>query len=244
MASLTGKVAIVTGASRGIGRAVAERLAKEGASVVVNYVQNTDKGMEVVSAIEAAGGHALAVQADMSKLTDVRRLFRETMDRFDHLDILVSNAALFQPRPIAEVTEDEFDAAFALNCKGTFFALQEAARCITNGGRIIYISSCSTAISLPGFAVYVGTKAAGEQFSRSLAKELGARGITVNIVSPGFTETDMLPKDPEWRATGARMSTLGRLGQPEDIADVVAFLVSEQGKWITGHNVQACGGVV
>jgi 3-oxoacyl-[acyl-carrier protein] reductase len=244
MAPLTGKIAIVTGSSRGIGRAVAERLAKEGASVVVNYIQDADRAKGVVSAIEAAGARALAVQADMSQITDVRRLFGETLDHFGCLDILVNNAGRFQPHPIADVTEDEFDAAFALNAKGAFFAFQEAARRMRDGGRIINISSCSTAMSLAGFAVYVGSKAAGEQFARTLAKELGGRGITVNTVSPGFTETDMLPQDPEWRTMGAQMSPLGRLGQPEDIADVVAFLVGEQGRWITGQNLQACGGVV
>jgi 3-oxoacyl-[acyl-carrier protein] reductase len=244
MAPLTGKVAIVTGSSRGIGRAIAERLGKDGASVVVNYVRNADKSREVVSAIEAAGGRALAVRADMSQIADVRRLFQETLDHFGRLDILVNNAGLFQPHSIAEVTEDEFDAAFALNAKGAFFAFQEAARRMGDGGRIINISSCSTAMSLPGFAVYVGSKAAGEQFARALAKEIGGRSITVNTVSPGFTETDMLPQDPEWRKMGAQMSALGRLGQVDDIADVVAFLISEQGKWITGHNIQACGGVV
>jgi 3-oxoacyl-[acyl-carrier protein] reductase len=173
MAPLTGKVAIVTGSSRGIGRAVAERLGKDGASVVVNYVRNGDKSREVVSAIEAAGGRALAVRADMSQIADVRRLFQETLDHFGRLDILVNNAGLFQTHSIAEVTEDEFDAAFALNAKGAFFAFQEAARRMGDGGRIINISSCSTAMSLSGFAVYVGSKAAGEQFARALAKELG-----------------------------------------------------------------------
>ena len=212
--------------------------------MVVNYVRNADKSREVVSAIETAGGRALAVRADMSQIADVRRLFQETLDQFGRLDILVNNAGWFQPHPIAEVTEDEFDAAFALNSKGAFFAFQEAARRMGDGGRIINISSCSTAMSLPGFAVYVGSKAAGEQFARALAKELGGRSITVNTVSPGFTETDMLPQDPEWRKMGAQMSALGRLGQADDIADVVTFLISEQGKWITGHNIQACGGVV
>ena len=128
MAPLTGKVAIVTGSSRGIGRAIAERLGKDGASVVVNYVRNADRSREVVSAIETAGGRALAVRADMSQIADVRRLFQETLDQFGRLDILVNNAGWFQPHPIAEVTEDEFDAAFALNSKGAFFAFQEAAR--------------------------------------------------------------------------------------------------------------------
>jgi 3-oxoacyl-[acyl-carrier protein] reductase len=156
MAPLTGKVAIVTGSSRGIGRAVAERLGKDGASVVVNYVRNADKSREVVSAIEAVGGRALAVRADMSQIADVRRLFQETLDHFGRLDILVNNAGLFQTHSLAEVTEDEFDAAFALNAKGAFFAFQEAARRMGDGGRIINISSCSTAMSLSGFAVYVG----------------------------------------------------------------------------------------
>ena len=139
MSPLIGKVAIVTGSSRGIGRAVAERLGKDGASVVVNYVRNADKSREVVSAIQAAGGRALAVRADMSQIGDVRRLFQETLDHFGRLDILVNNAGLFQPHSIAEVTEDEFDAAFALNAKGTFFVFQEAALRIGDGGRIINI---------------------------------------------------------------------------------------------------------
>jgi 3-oxoacyl-[acyl-carrier protein] reductase len=244
MATLKGKVAIVTGSSRGIGRAIAERLGKEGASVVVNYARGADQASQVVSAIEAAGGQALAVQADMSKTADIRRLFERTLDHFGHLDILVNNAGIFRGAPVAEVVEEDFDAIFALNAKGTFFALQEAARRLEDRGRIVNISSCSTAMSFPGFAVYVGTKAAGEQFAKTLAKELGGRGITVNSVSPGYTVTDMLPRDVTWRETGAQMSAFGRLGQPADIAEVVAFLVSGQAQWITGQNVQACGGVV
>jgi 3-oxoacyl-[acyl-carrier protein] reductase len=244
MATLKGKVAIVTGSSRGIGRGIAERLGKEGASVVVNYARGADQASQVVSAIEAAGGQALAVQADMTKTADIRRLFERTLDHFGRLDILVNNAGIFRGAPVAEVAEEEFDAIFALNAKGTFFALQEAARRLEDRGRIVNISSCSTAMSFPGFAVYVGTKAAGEQFAKTLAKELGGRGITVNSVSPGYTVTDMLPQDVKWRETGAQMSAFGRLGQPADIADVVAFLVSGQAQWITGQNVQACGGVV
>ena len=244
MAKLSGKVAIVTGASRGIGRAVAERLGKDEASIVVNYVRNADKAGEVVSAIESAGGRGWAVQADMSRIADLRRLFQQTTDHFGRLDILVHGAASFLVGAISEVSEEEFDRAFALEAKGTFFALQEAARRISDGGRIIYISSCSTAMSLAGFALYVGSKAAGEQFAKTLAKELGGRGITVNSVSPGFTVTDMLPKDPEWRKMGASMSVFNRLGQPAEVADVVAFLASDEARWVTGQNIQACGGVV
>jgi 3-oxoacyl-[acyl-carrier protein] reductase len=244
MASLSGKVAIVTGASRGIGRAIAERLGTEGASVVVNYVQNAESAREVVEAIESAGSQALVVQADMSKVPDVRRLFEAAVDRFGRLDILVYNAGRFLMKPVSEVTEEEFDAMFALNTKGTFFAFQEAARRIGPGGRIINISSCSTEMMVAGASLYVGSKAAGEQFTKTLAKELGGRNITVNSVSPGFTVTDMLPKDIAWREMGAQLSAFGRLGQPAEVADVVAFLVSDQARWVTGQNIQACGGVV
>lgn len=244
MNSLSGKVVIVTGASRGIGRAIAERLGREGASVAVNFVQNTDSAQQVVAAIESGGGRGLALQADMSKVTDARRLFRQTADHFGPLDILVHSAASFPVGAISEVSEEEFDRAFALNAKGTFFALQEAARRISDRGKIIYVSSCATAMSFAGFALYAGSKAVGEQFAKTLAKELGGRGITVNSVSPGFTETDMLPKDPEWRKLGASMSAFNRLGQPAEVAEMVAFLASDEARWVTGQNIQACGGVV
>jgi 3-oxoacyl-[acyl-carrier protein] reductase len=244
MASLIGKVAIVTGASRGIGRAIAERLGNEGASIVVNYVQDARSAKAVVEAIASAGSQALAVRADMSKLPDVRHLFEATADHFGRLDILVNSAGMFMMKSLSEVTEEDFDAMFAVNAKGTFFALQEAARRIGPGGRIINISSCSTEMMFAGASLYVGSKAAGEQFTKTLAKELGGRNITVNSVSPGFTVTDMLPKDVAWREMGAQLSAFGRLGQPAEVADVVAFLVSDQAGWVTGQNIQACGGVV
>jgi 3-oxoacyl-[acyl-carrier protein] reductase len=244
MASLTAKVAIVTGASRGIGRAIAERLAQDGASVVINYSQSANKAKEVVSAIEAGGGKALAVQADMSQLADIRRLFQETIDHFGHLDILVNNASIAIYKPLAEATESDFDATFALNAKGTFCALQEAARRLSDGGRIVSISTAATIMGSPTASFYAGSKAAVEQFSKALAKEIGERGITVNVVSPGFTDTEMLAHNPQFKEMGAKMSPLGRLGQPADIADVIAFLVSEQARWITGQNIEAGGGVV
>ncbi len=198
----------------------------------------------MVAAIESGGGRGLALQADMSNMTDVRRLFRQTADHFGPLDILVHSAASFPVGAISEVSEGEFDRAFALNAKGTFFASQEAARRISDRGKIIYVSSCATAMSFAGFALYAGSKAAGEQFAKTLAKELGGRGITVNSGSPGFTETDMLPKDPEWRKLGASMSAFNRLGQPAEVAEVGAFLASDEARWVTGQNIQACGGVV
>ena len=244
MKSLQGKVAIVTGASSGIGRGIAERLARDGASVVVNYRTNPGKAKEVVASIQAHGGQAASVQADVSLVLDVRRLFQEATERFSRIDIVVSNAGKFTQTSISDVTEEEFDTMFAINAKGTFFTLQEAARKVSDGGRIIYISTGATAMSYPGAAIYKGSKAAGEQFVSTLAKELGARQITVNTISPGFTETEMLPKDESFRAAGVQMAALGRLGQTTDIANVVSFLVSEGGAWITGNNIQAGGGII
>ena len=244
MASCAGKVAIVTGASRGIGRAIAERLASDGASVVINYARSADEAQEVVKAIEEKGSKAVAVQANISQIADIRRLFQETVDRFGGLDILVNNAGVAIYKPVAEVTQEDFDKTFALNAKGTFFCLQEAVRRMADGGRIINISTGGTAMGSPGSSFYTGSKAAVEQFSKALSKEIGDHGITVNIVSPGFTDTEMLADNPQFKEMGAKMSPLGRLGQPQDIADVVAFLVSEQGRWITGQNIQAGGGVV
>jgi 3-oxoacyl-[acyl-carrier protein] reductase len=244
MASLDGKVALVTGASRGIGRAIAERLAQDGATVVVNYARNADAAKEVISAIEATGGKATAVQADVSRVEDIRRLFRETVDRFGRLDILVNNAGTAIYKPLAEATEEEFDKTFALNARGTFFAMQEAARRMAEGGRIVSLSTGGTAAGAPSASFYAGSKAAVEQFTKALAKEVGGRGITVNAVSPGFTDTDMLGANPRFKEMGAQLSPLGRLGRPEDVADVVAFLASERARWITGQNVQAGGGVV
>lgn len=244
MTSLTGKIAIVTGASRGIGRAIAERLAADGASVVINYARSADEAQEVVKAIEEKGSKAVALQANMSQIADIRRLFQETVDRFGGLDILVNNAGVAIYKPMVEATEEDFDKTFALNARGTFFCLQEAARRMTQGGRIVNISTGGTAMGSPGSSFYTGSKAAVEQFSKALSKEIGDRGITVNVVSPGFTDTEMLANNPQFKEMGTKMSPLGRLGQPQDIADVVAFLASEQGRWITGQNIQAGGGVV
>jgi len=243
MSSLQNKVAIVTGASKGIGRSIAERLAQEGAAVVVNYCKSADKAQEVVRGIEVKGGRALAIQADVSKVSDIQRLFQQIIGHFGRIDIVIANAGMFNPKSVADTTEEEFDAMVALNAKGVFFTLQEAGRHIADGGRIVYISTSATASSFPGSAVYKGSKATGEHFVQTLAHELGARQVTVNTVSPGFTETDMLPKEESVREMGTQMSPLRRLGQPVDIARVVAFLVSEEGGWITGDNIQASGGI-
>ncbi|MBC1222990.1 SDR family oxidoreductase [Nostoc sp. UCD121] len=244
MGTLAGKVAIVTGASRGIGQAIAERLAQDGASVVVNYVHSSGKAKEVITGIEARGGQALALQADMSQVNDIRHLFQATVDHFGHLDILVNNAGLAIYKPVVELTEEEFDTTFTLNARGTFFALQEAARRMADNGRIVSISTGGTVSASPTASIYAGSKAAVEQFTKALAKEIGGRGITVNAVSPGFTDTEMLANNPQMKEKGVKMSPLGRLGQPADIADVVAFLVSEEARWLTGQNIQAGGGAI
>lgn len=243
MAKLNGKVALVTGASRGIGRGIAERLAKDGANIVVNYTRNADEAKKVVAGIEALGTKAVAVQADVGKVSDVRRLFQETDKAFGRLDILINNAGIFWAKPMADVTEDEYDQIFAINTKGQFFAMQEAAKRMADGGRIVNISTGATQLAFPGISAYGGTKSALEFFTKVAARELGQRKITVNTVSPGYTETDMLT-DPNFRTIGIEASPLKRLGTPKDIADVVAFIVSEEAGWITGDTIQAGGGVV
>lgn len=244
MSSLKGKVAIVTGSSRGIGRAIAQRLGKDGANVVVTYVGNRDKAQEVVSAIEASGSKAIALQVDMRNIAEIRNLFQKTLEYFGKLDILVNNAAgknVF--KLTAEMTEDEYDTMFDIT-KGVYFALQEAARHMADGGRIVSLSTSGTVMAIPTGGAYAGCKAAIEQFSMGLAKELGARGITVNTVSPGVTETDGLVLNQEQVNQLIAQTPLGRLGKPEDVANAVALLVSDDAHWVTGQGLRANGGIV
>jgi len=244
--NLQGKVAVVTGASRGIGRAVALRLARDGAAVVVNFAGSTEAAQQVVAEIEGRGGRAVAVQADVGQSADVARLFDAAFEHLGRLDILVNNAGVFFTKPLAEVTEAEFDRIFAVNVKGTFLCCQQAARRMADGGRIVNFSSSTTALMLPRYSAYVATKGAVEQLSHVLAKELGARGITVNVVSPGPTDTELFSSDKteEEKQRFAQMAALARLGQPEDIADVVAFLASDAARWVTGQNLRANGGLI
>ena len=240
------KVALVTGASRGIGRAIAVRLGETGASVVVNYSGSQDAAHETVAAVEKAGGRAIAVQADVAKFADVERLWDETFQKFGRLDILVNNAGVMFNKLLADVTEEEFDWIFAVNVKGTFFTCQQAAKRLADGGRIINFSSSTTALMLPTYGAYVATKGAVEQMSHVLAKELGSRGITVNVISPGPTDTELFSqgKTEQDKQRFVQMAALGRLGQPADIADVVALLVSDKAGWITGQNIRANGGMI
>ena len=246
MNTLKGKVAVITGASRGIGRATAERLAQDGATVVINYATSAEEANTVVKGIETQGGKALAVQADVAKLEDIRRLFRETIRHLNRLDILVANAGYSCFKPLEEITEEDFDRTYTLNAKGTYFCLQEALRHMADGGRIVCVSTIGTVLNVPGGTCYFGSKAAVEQFCRTLAKEVAPRGITVNVVSPGFTETQMLFANmtPDACRDLIGMTPLHRLGQPEEIAEVMAFLVSEQGRWVTRQNIAADGGII
>ena len=249
MKHLDGRVALVTGASRGIGRAIALRLASDGAQVVVNYLNDADAAHASVADIVAAGGRALAVQADIASIEDIRRLFETGVEHFGHLDILVANAGYAVFKPLSEITEQDFDRTYAVNARGTFFCIQEALRHLGDGGRIVCISTIGTLLNLPGGACYFGAKAAVEQFCRVAAREVAARGITINTVSPGFIDTDMLrgmldPTDAGAATALVDMAPLARLGEGRDIAGVVSFLVGPDGAWMTRQNLAVDGGIV
>lgn len=246
MANLTGKVAIVTGSSRGIGRALAERLGRDGASVVVTYAGNQAKAEAVVSTIKANGSDAISVQCDLSKLDDIRTLFQKTLSHFRQLDILViSGGAPRLTKPIAETTEAEFDSVFTFNAKGNFFALQEAAKHMADNGRIVTFSTPYTVQPQPNLSVIAGSKAAIEAFTFALAKEVGARGIRVNAIMPGPTTTDSFSSmvSAEEQEQLKQMAPLQRLAEAEDIANAVAFLVSDDAAYVTGHVLHATGGL-
>ena len=242
---LKGKTALVTGASRGIGRTIAERLAKSGASVAVNYANNSDEAQKTVAEIKAAGGNAFAIQADVGRVPEIVRMFDETIAHFGRLDILVNNAGVMFIKSLTATTEADFDRIFDINVKGTYFACQQAAKRLADGGRIINLSSSTTARLLPNYSAYVATKGAVEQMTRSFAKELGPRGITVNAISPGPTETELFltGKSSEQIEFFAKQSAFERLGKPGDIADVVTFLASDAARWISGQNIRANGGL-
>ncbi len=243
---MNGKVAIVTGASRGIGAAIAARLGKEGCHVVVNYAGNAKAAEAVIGTIEGAGGRALAVQGDVSDVAAVARMFDAAEKTFGGIDIVVNSAGVLMLGPIAENSDELFDRQFAVNVKGTFNGLREAARRMRAGGRIINFSTSVVGTKLENYAVYAATKAAVELMTAILAKELRGRGITVNAVAPGPTATDMFltGKSPELVDRMAKMNPLERLGTADDIANVVAFLAGPDGGWVNGQVLRANGGMV
>jgi 3-oxoacyl-[acyl-carrier protein] reductase len=244
MSDLTGKVAIVTGSSRGIGRAIAERLGRDGANVVVTYMGNQDKAEEVVKVIESSGSKAIAIHVDLRHIEEIRFLFQKAIAQFGKLDILVNNGAgvnIFKPTML--MSEAEYDSMFLIT-KGVYFAMQEAGELMSDNGRIVSISTGGTSQAMVGSGAYAGSKAAIEMFSNCLAKELGARGITVNTIAPGLTDTDGMVLNDEQVNGLISQTPLGRLGQPEDIADAVALLVSDDARWVTMQNIRATGGIV
>ncbi len=241
-------VAIVTGASRGIGSEIAKKLASNGFAVVVNYAGNKQKADEVVNAIKATGGEAISVQGDVSNSKDVAYLFDVAEQEFGGIDVLVNNAGIQTPTAIniADTDDDLYDRIFNTNTRGTFFLLRQAAKRLREGGHIVNFSTSAVGLAMPGYAIYAGSKAAVEIFTNIMAKELRGRNITVNAVAPGPTATDLFyqGKSEELIQKFAQQAPLERLGQPEDIANAVAFLVSPAGSWINGQIIRVNGGIV
>ena len=243
---LAGKVAIVTGASKGIGAAIAKALAAEGAAVVVNYSSSKADGEKVVKEITAKGGQAIAVQADVSKKADVEQLFAKSKTAFGRLDILVNNAGIYEFAPLEEVTEENYHKQFDLNVLGTLLASQAAVKQFHNGGTIINLSSIVSTLPVPQGAVYSGSKGAVDAITRSLAAELGPRGIRVIAIRPGMVITEGTKSSgidqSDMRKQVEAQTPLGRIGQPKDIADIAVFLASNDAAWITGETFLISGG--
>jgi 3-oxoacyl-[acyl-carrier protein] reductase len=246
---LTGKVAVVTGASKGIGAAIAEHLAGEGAAVAVNYASSKAGADRVVAAITSKGGRAVAVQADVAKPADVRRLFAEAKKAFGRLDVLVNNAGIYEFAPLEEVTPEHFHKHFDLNVLGLILATQEAVKHFgPGGGSVVNISSVVATMGIPAASVYSATKAAVDAVTRSLAKELGPRKIRVNSINPGMVETEgttsagHTASESDFRKQFEAQAPLGRIGQPRDIGPAAVFLASDDSGWITGETLYIAGG--
>jgi 3-oxoacyl-[acyl-carrier protein] reductase len=246
MSSSEIKSAVVTGASRGIGAAVAERLAKEGFSVVVNYAGAAAPAEAVVAKIKASGGRALAVQADVSDPNAVRRMFDAAETAFGGVDVLVNNAGIMQLSMIADADDAFFDRHIAINLKGVFNGLREAAKRMRSGGRIISFSSSVVGLYQPSYAIYAATKAGVEAMTHVLSRELRGRNITVNAIAPGPTATELFLKGKPQEVIDnlTKLAPLERLGQPEDIASVVAFLAGPDAGWVNGQVLRANGGII
>ena len=248
MSRLSGKIAVVTGASKGIGAGIARSLAAEGAAVVVNYGTSKDGADRVVADIKAKGGKAIAVQGDVARPADVKKIFVETKKAFGRLDILVNNAGVYKFSPLEEVTEAEFHRHFNINVMGLLLATQEAVKLFgDNGGSVINVGSVVSDLTPPNSAVYTATKGAVDAVTRVLAKELGPRKIRVNSINPGVIETEgthaagVIGSDVEKRFVA--QTPLGRTGEPDDIAPVAVFLASDESRWVTGDTLVVSGGL-
>lgn len=239
------KVAIVTGASRGIGAEIAKRLSADGFAVVVNYANSTHEADSLVAELVAAGGRAIAVKANVADTNEVRSMFDVTEQKLGKVDVLVNNAGIMKTMPIADTSDELFEQTFAINTRGTFNTLREASARMNDGGRIINFSSSALALNIPGYAIYNATKAAVESFTHVFAKELRGRDITVNAVAPGPVATELFlnGKTEEQIKNFANMPPLQRLGQPEDIANVVSFLAGPESGWVNGQILRANGGL-
>jgi 3-oxoacyl-[acyl-carrier protein] reductase len=241
--TLEGKVALVTGGSRGIGAAIAKRLAADGAKVAITYARDATSASAVVKAIESAGGKALAVRADAADAQAIQAAIKSTVDTFSQLHILVNNAGTAIPKPFEEATRDELDQVINLNLRGVFLATQAALKHLKTGGRIINIGSCVGEKNMtPGLAVYAATKGAVKMFTQSLSREVGKRGITVNNVQPGPIDTDLNPAAGDWAAPQIANTALGRYGHVDEVAALVAFVAGPEAAYITGTNLTVDGG--
>ncbi len=239
------RVAVVTGGSRGIGRAVAERLASDGVAVAVGYAASSEAARDVVTTVRLAGGSAVAVRADVADPAQVAALFDRAESEFGGVDIVVTTAGIMRPALIAKATDEDFTEQVEVNIRGTFNALRQAARRVRDGGRIVTLSSTTLALNAPGYGVYNATKGAVEGFTRVLAKEVGSRGVTVNAVAPGPVETELFlaGKSASDVERLAGLAPQQRIGQPADIADAVSLLVSPDAGWVSGQVVRVNGGV-
>lgn len=246
MQPLRGKVAIVTGSSRGIGAEIARTLATAGATVVINYADNKLAADKICAAIAAAGGQGFAIQSDVSDPAAVKQLFDKTIQQFQRIDILVNNAGILLFKEIAEIRDDEFDRIVDVNLKSVFYALREATEKLADQGRVVTISSTVTRLMLPKYGAYAATKAAIEQLTRIFAREMGKRGITANSILPGPVDTELFRagKTAADIERMAAMAALGRIGESGDIAQTVLFLVSDEARWVTGQSIGVNGGII
>lgn len=246
MSIQTPKVALVTGASRGIGAVIARQLASEGFAVVINYANSASEASKLVVELRQNGHQAIAIKADVANAEDVRRMFDETEAQLGKVDVLVNNAGILKVMPLAQHSDEMFEQTFNIHARGTFNTLREAATRLNSGGRIINFSSSTVGLNLPGYAVYIASKAAVESMTQVFAKEMRGRNITVNAVAPGPVATELFlhGKSEEQIQTFAKMAPLERLGQPEDIARVVSFLAGPDSAWVNGQILRVNGGLV